>query len=394
MNRQLVAAAPGKLEWRELPLPQPGPDEVLVRSRYGAVKQGTEFSMVKGTASRRGPWNEELRLHDRKAMVLDAMGLETMAVDAMGMDAMAVQAPSGGSETSAGSSPRSDTSDWVPFPVGNMVSGTVVTVGREAAGFEPGDQVFGYAPCSEYIKIKQDRLWQLSGGDWKSALCLDPARFAMAAVRDGGIRLGDTAAVFGLGAIGLISVRMAKLSGARLVYGIDPVESRRSLALQMGADDVFSPEEWDVGRELKLRTGGTGVDVAVELSGSAAALQECLRGTAFGGTVVCGAFPAPYPPGLDFGAEAHMNCLTILFSRAASDPNREHPRWCSDRIETECRLLIDAGLIDGSGIIDRVVPYDEFKREYEMVMADPARTIKLGIVFPAAGGPLAERQHG
>jgi hypothetical protein len=89
-----------------------------------------------------------------------------------------------------------------------------------------------------------------------------------------------------------------------------------------------------------------------------------------------------------------MNCLTILFSRAASDPNREHPRWCSGRIETECRRLIDAGLIDGSGIIDRVVPYDELKREYEMVMADPARAIKLGIVFPAAGGPLAERQHG
>jgi NADPH:quinone reductase-like Zn-dependent oxidoreductase len=384
VNRQLVAAAPGKLEWREFPIPQPDPEEVLLRSQYGAVKQGTEFSMVKGNASRRGPWNEELRLHDRNAMGLNAMGMDTMAV----------QSPDGGTGADAGSGPRLDTSDWVPFPVGNMVSGTVVTVGSEVAGFGPGDQVFGYAPFSEYVKIKQDRLWQLSGGDWKSALCLDPSRFAMGAVRDGNIRLGDTAAVFGLGAIGLISVRMAKLSGARRVFGIDPVESRRKLALHMGADEVFSPEKWDVGRELKIRTGGSGVDAAVELSGSAAALQECLRGTAFGGTVVCGAFPVPYPPGLDFGAEAHMNRLTILFSRAASDPNRDHPRWSSGRIETECHRLIDAGLIDGSGIIDRVVPYDELKREYEIVMADPARAIKLGIVFPTADGPQAVRRHG
>jgi len=373
MNRQLFAVAPGKLEWREVPVPEPGPDEVVVRSQYGAVKQGTEFSMVKGTASLRGVWNEELRLHERVSRCRAAGDRGTHSGAEAGADA--------GSEVGA--------PEFVPFPVGNMIAGEVGMAGADVEAFAPGDPVFGYAPCSEYVCIHRGRLRRLSGMGWKSALCLDPARFSLGAVRDGTIRLGDTVAVFGLGAIGLISVRMAVLSGARLVFGIDPIETRRRIAVQMGAAEGLSPAECDIGRELKLRTEGTGVDVSVELSGSVGALQGCLRGTAFGGRVVCGAFPAPFPAGLDFGAEAHMNCLNIAFSRAGSDPNRDHPRWSSDRIENECYRMIETGQLDGNAIIDRVVPYKDFKQEYELVMADPARAVKLGVDF-TKGGPQGE----
>ena len=345
-NYQLVARPPGEFEWRALAETHPSPDEVLVRCRYGAIKHGTEFSMIKGMATARGPWNPELKLHTRSAV-------------------------------------RERAAEFIP--VGNMVCGQVIEVGESVTEFSVGDSVFGYSALAPQAVLQCERVWKLPQSvHWKSALCLDPARFALAAVRDAQLRIGDSVAVFGLGAIGLLTVQLSKLGGMSPVIGIDPLAARRAAAEQMGADqciDPSGPDCGDVGRELKEVCRGRGVDAVIELSGSASALQAGLRGVAFGGAVVCAAFPVPYPAGLDFGAEAHMNRPHIIFSRAASDPNRDHPRWSGERIEEHCLSLITEGKLNGAPVIDRVVPYRTLKAEYPRVMADYSVAIKLGVDF-------------
>jgi threonine dehydrogenase-like Zn-dependent dehydrogenase len=349
MNRVLqVREGSGKLEWKEFPRGEPGPGEVLVELEYGAIKHGTEFSMAQGYPSQRGKWNEELRIHEK-----------TPAHD------------------------RGEKKEN-SFFAGNMVSGRVSSLGRDVTDLAVGEHVFGFSHFCEYAVIPRNRLWRLSQNDWRSALCLDPARFSLGAVRDSGVRLGDRVAVFGMGAIGLICVRMALLSGATQIIALDPLEGRRAAAMKMGATEVLDPGAEDVGRELKLLTRNRGADGVIEMSGSRQALQEALRGVAFGGRIVCGAFPPPWGAGLDLGAEAHMNCPEIIFSRATSDPNRDHPRWSAGRIEAECLHLIGQGLIPGHHLIDRLVPYAELKEEYRMCMEEPARAIKLGVIFPAA----------
>ena len=76
----------------------------------------------------------------------------------------------------------------------------------------------------------------------------------------------------------------------------------------------------DAGLEVKLATDRRGADVVIEYSGNMHAMQAALRGVAFGGTVVSGAFPPAYSAGFDIGAEAHLNRPNIIFSRACSDP--------------------------------------------------------------------------
>jgi hypothetical protein len=130
----------------------------------------------------------------------------------------------------------------------------------------------------------------------EAAVCLDPAVMAFA-MRDAGPRLGDTVAVFGLGAIGLMCLQLAKLGGAATVVGVDLLENRRALAAAYGADVVLDPREsgdaglairrltgagesvteWAPGprllggyREDPTQVGERGVDLAVETSGSTA----------------------------------------------------------------------------------------------------------------------------
>jgi threonine dehydrogenase-like Zn-dependent dehydrogenase len=61
---------------------------------------------------------------------------------------------------------------------------------------------------------------------------------------------GHRVGISGLGPAGLVAVQMAKAYGAEKVFGVDPVASRRELALKVGADAVFAPDaaEWPAGR--------------------------------------------------------------------------------------------------------------------------------------------------
>ena len=345
--KKLVCVAPEKLEWQELPVQHPGPDEVLIKNDFAAAKHGTEMSFYKGYGARRGSW-------DGKRQIF-------------------VQS------TSPAPAPHAE-------GLGNMAVGTVIEAGGGVTALKAGDRVISYSGFSEQAVRKADcnfdTCWKVPKDvPWQSAVCADPADFAVAACRDGEVRVGDAVAVFAMGAIGLVAVQIAKLSGAYPIIAVDLFEKRLNAARTLGADAVLKPNECDVGAELKKLTGNRGVDVAIEYSGSVPALQAAIRGAAYGGTVVCGAYPPPYGAGLDFGGEAHMNTPRIVFSRSCSEPNRDHPRWTHNRIyETGWRLICE-GRIDGTKIVDPVVPFAELLVEYPKIATHPAENIKLGARF-------------
>ena len=344
MTKELVAHSVERSEFRDYVVPDLGTTELRIRSQFGAMKHGTELAGFAGYSGARGRLDEELGVFV--------------------------------SDDSTANSPSE------PKPVGNMIVGSVTAVGSDVVGFQVGDTVAAHAPFREEQVVSVDRCWQIPDGvSWKSAVCLDPAQFALGAVRDGNVRAGDTVAVFGLGAIGLMAVQVAWASGATLVVDVDPAANRRDIAIECGADLVLNPDTVDVGVELKMATSKRGVDVAIEYSGSPQAMQAALRGVGFGGTVVAGAFPPPYGAGLDFGAEAHLNRPNIVFSRAVSDPNRDHPRWDQRRIFEACWAMFESGALNGDLIVDPVVPFTELDKAFARVMASPVEGIKLGCFF-------------
>src|ERR671910_637186 len=98
------------------------------------------------------------------------------------------------------------------------------------------------------------------------------------------IRPGDTAAVLGLGPVGLCTVQAAKAAGAAHVIAIDTVEDRLELAGSFGAQPVYLTED-DPRKAVKQATGGRGVDAAIDAVGHPDALELACRVTRKAGTV-------------------------------------------------------------------------------------------------------------
>lgn len=346
--KQLIATAPRKAELKLYEESALQPEEVRVKVEHASPKHGSELAAFRGESPHSTQYfdKEWLAFLHREARPQEVFG------------------------------------EW---NLGNQFVGTITEIGPLVSGFSIGDRVCGYGGIRETICVnpaKSDLRLVPEGMSWKNAVCYDPAHFAMAGVREGGIRIGDRVAVFGLGALGQLSAQLAKLAGASYVAVVDPIVIRREIALNAGADAAYDPLETDVGMELKRDTGKLGVDVVIESSASEHALQQALRGLAYGGTVSYIGWARPFSGGMDWGQEAHFNNAKIVFARANSEPNPDHPRWNFKRIRDTCWDLLKEGKLQCDDIINPVVPFADCARAYEhFVDQHPEKSVKLGVSF-------------
>lgn len=343
MPRELVAVAPRQPVIRDYDEPKLQPKQVRVKSEFSAPKHGTELAMYRGTSPfSAGRYDPELCLflpEDRKK-------------------------------------------ERFPMPLGNMTVGAVTEVGISVGNFKVGDRVFGHLPIRETHSVDAERLHPAPEGMSPEAIvCWDPAEFALGAVRDANVRLGERVAVFGLGAIGLMAVQMARLSGASTVIAVEPIERRRTLAFDLGADHALDPTTCDVAVEIKYLTGKKGVDVAIEASGNYGALHQAIRCVHFAGLVVPLAFYMGEARGLRLGEEWHMNRITMRSSRSISDPSRDHPMWDQDRIRWTAFDLLRAGRVSAQGVVSPIVPFEESAEAYRRIDEAPHESVKLGVRY-------------
>lgn len=340
--RELIAIAPGEAILREYEDRELRPNEVRIKSEISAEKHGTHLSFFLGKVPNVGKeWDRELELFV----------------------------------------PRKSDSSIFPFPLGNMTIGTIVEFGEDVSNFKIGDRVWGYLPIKETHTVDSSRVNLLPEGLSDSeVLCIDPATVALLSVREGKFSLGDKVAIFGLGAIGLLTVQMARLCGATFIIAIDPVEERRKLAKDFGADLTLGVES-DIGLEIKLATGRKGADVSIDTSGSYRALHQAIRGTRYGGTIVTTSLYHGEGIGLDLGEEWHINRHTMVSGiRVESEPYRDHPRWDRTRVYDTVIELFRKKLLNVVGFL-HIVSFEEVLSAYEILKNNPNRWIKLGVIY-------------
>lgn len=100
------------------------------------------------------------------------------------------------------------------------------------------------------------------------------------------LRVGESAAVFGCGPMGLLIARVAQLGGASPVLASEPLAHRREAASLFGVSAAFDPDRDDAVGAIRESTGGDGVDVVFEAAGSESATVQAVDAARPGGTLV------------------------------------------------------------------------------------------------------------
>ena len=113
-----------------------------------------------------------------------------------------------------------------------------------------------------------------------------------AVVNTAKLQPGQTAAVIGLGGVGLSSVLGAVASGARQIVAIDLSDEKLALARELGATDTVNARDPDAAEKVRALTGG-GVDFAFEMAGAVRAMELAYKITKRGGTTVTAGLPPP-----------------------------------------------------------------------------------------------------
>jgi len=343
--RRLVLTGPRMLALEPVEIGPPGPRQVRARGLLSAISHGTELSLYRGTS----PFAD--KTFDKDARLF---------TDGAGPDY-----------------PQALGYEWV---------GRVEAVGDGVEGFAPGDLVHLRLPHQEAYLVDVDEVAAMgvtgplpAGLTPDRAAYLSIASIALQAVHDARIRLGDTVAVFGLGALGLLVVQLARLSGAAEVIAFDPDARRRALAQDLDAI-VADPMETDPG--AVSRAHGPGADVAIEFSGSTAALHQAIRSVRQGGAVVAAGFYQGGAAPLRLGEEFLHNRVTVRASTPAWDnPHRAAPLWDRVRLrQTVERLLADGTLAVDALPMERV-PFARAAEVYAALDEGRSTALKTVLVY-------------
>jgi alcohol dehydrogenase len=121
--------------------------------------------------------------------------------------------------------------------------------------------------------------------DEQVLMCPDIMSTGFGGAESGGIRIGDTVAIFAQGPIGLCATAGARLCGAAKIISVDAVPARMEVSRKMGADHCVNFKMSDPVEEIMRLTDGRGVDVAIEALGTQATFEAALRVLRPGGTL-------------------------------------------------------------------------------------------------------------
>jgi NADPH2:quinone reductase len=219
MQERIVmkAAALGEngIEIRDLPKPEPKPNEVLIRVRASTLN---------------------------RADLIVASGIQHGSVGGVGAR------------------------------IGLECSGEVEAVGGEVTDFKPGDRVMATAPggLTEYAVTDAGRVNRIPGNNisYEQAACYPVALQTMhnAVVTAGRLKRGETLLIQGASSgVGLMGMQIGKLMGASLVLGSSTNAARLGRLKEYGCDVAVDTSKPDWPEQVTKATGGTGVDLIVDM---------------------------------------------------------------------------------------------------------------------------------
>ena len=282
-TQTIVFVAPGEVEIQKSPVRTTGDNEVLVRLVRSTISSGTERANLSG---------------DPNVIVSDLSGIAKF-----------------------------------PRITGYSSSGIVEAIGKNVRSVAVGDRVAAYwSSHSKYNVLNEKNVIKLPDEvGFDDGALLHIATFPLAAVRKCRVEAGESAIVMGQGVLGMMAVKILRAVGAVPIIAVDPIAEKRDQAIKIGADYAFDPGSADFSEKVRQLTHG-GANVAIEVTGVGAALNQCLDCMAKLGRVALLGCTRSSDFSVDYYHKVHGPGISLIGAHTNARPNSDsYPGYWTTR---------------------------------------------------------------
>ncbi|MFA6687270.1 MAG: zinc-binding dehydrogenase [Desulfuromonas sp.] len=287
-SQQLWFTAPYTLEFREQELPEPGPDEILVRTLCSGISAGTEMLAYRGQLPTGQPLDANIEL----------MHTQSTAY---------------------------------PFQYGYANVGCVEAVGDNVATCLLGKKVFTLQPHATHCIVKLESVVELPEDMHPEAgIFLANMETAVNLVLDAHPLLGEHVVTLGQGVVGLLVSAILSRFPLAASYAVEQIPLRRHTALELGATKAIDPACVHAMASMHAtlhQTPGHGADLVLELTGAPAELNHALELCAYSGRIIVGSWYGNKPASLDLGGRFHRERIEVVSSQVSSISPELSGRW-------------------------------------------------------------------
>jgi L-iditol 2-dehydrogenase len=290
-----------------------------------------------------------------------------------------------------------------PLVMGHEAAGIVEAIGAAVTRFRPGDRVTfdstvycgdcNYCRAGRFNLCDRREVLGVSCGDYRRhgafaefvavpahilyrlpeslslehAALIEAVSVAVHGVKRAVPRADDDVAVVGTGMIGLLIVQVLRHYGCRRLIAVDVDDDRLALAKKFGATDVINAKNGDATQAILELTGGRGVAAAWEAVGATPTVQTAVNSVAKGGHVT---LVGNVSPTVELPLQAVVTRELTLHGTCAS--SGEYP---------ECIELMASGAVDVRPLLSAAISLDEAPAWFERLYAHEPGLMKV-VVTP------------
>lgn len=331
-----------QMEIREIPVPTPGPKDVLVRLEYVGVCGSDVHYFHDG---RCGDFvvEGEFMLGHECAGVVEQLGEEVTSLKVGDRVALEPGVPCGHCEFCK--SGKYNLCPDVQFLATPPVQG-----------------------CYEnYIAFPADMCFKLPDNmTTKQGALVEPFSVGLHAAFQGQVKMGDQVVILGAGCIGLMTLLACKANGAADVTVVDVVPKRLEYAMKLGATRVINGKETDVLKEIDALTGGMGVEKVFETAGSPITIAQTPYLVKMGGTIVL--------VGIAADAEIKYNFGKIMAKEARIESVFRYRNLYPRAI-----AAISSGLVNVDPVVTHEFAFQDIQSAFEAAINDKENVVKAVI---------------
>ena len=287
----------------------------------------------------------------------------------------------------------------VPLIFGHEFAGTIEKVGSEVVGYKEGDRVTAethadycgecslcrtnqYPLCRErkgygfkthgafakYVKVPARILHKVPDNvSLKEASLTEPLCVAYKALVHGSrVEPGDTVVVIGPGPIGLLCIKMAQICGASeiIAVGTDGDEERLEMALEYGSTMALNSSKDDVLSIVSSLGDGYGADLVVDTAGVSPTLKLSMDVVRPGGQITKIGW-GPKPVGFS---------IDPIIAKAVTLQGHFSHTW---EVWEKCLVLLEKGQVDLKPLITHELPIDKWEESFELIESREAMKVVL-----------------